>query len=83
MDMKKISLAIIVIAALISVVLAAGKEHAPKAAAAPKDAAAARAPTATKDAAPGPASGAASATLSVVGSLAGASLLSFFGFYLQ
>ncbi|BFG38166.1 hypothetical protein CerSpe_244400 [Prunus speciosa] len=70
MDMKKISIAIIVIGALMSVVLAAEKKESPKAAS-------------PKAAAPAPASGATSTTFSVVGSLAGAFIFTFFGYYLQ
>ncbi|KAM1197343.1 hypothetical protein ACFX13_009046 [Malus domestica] len=75
MDMKKIALAIIVIAALMSVVLAA--KDAPKSAAAP-------APSKGKDTASAPKpSSADSITLTVVGSLAGVFLSLFFGYYLQ
>ncbi|CAL9025842.1 unnamed protein product [Prunus brigantina] len=108
MEMKKISLAIIVVAAFMSVVLAADLPKDPLAAAAaaagvgaatPKASAApvgsagtttssAASPTPssatgtpTSAHAPSP-SGAASA-MPVVGSLAGAFLMSFFGYYLQ
>ncbi|ONH95403.1 hypothetical protein PRUPE_7G068400 [Prunus persica] len=70
MDMKKISIAIIFIAALMGVVLAAEKKESPKAAA-------------PKAATPAPASGATATTFSVVGSLVGALIFAFFGYYLQ
>ncbi|CAB4286767.1 unnamed protein product [Prunus armeniaca] len=101
MEMKKISLAIIVVAAFVSVVLAADLPKdplaaaaaargvgaaTPKASAAPVGSAASPTPssatgTPTSAHAPSP-SGAASA-MPVVGSLAGAFLMSFFGYYLQ
>ncbi|BFG38169.1 hypothetical protein CerSpe_244430 [Prunus speciosa] len=101
MEMKKISLAIIVVAAFVSVVLAADHPKdplaaaaaavgvgaaTPKASAAPVGSAASPTPssltgTPTSAHAPSP-SGAASA-MPIVGSFAGAFLMSFFGYYLQ
>ncbi|KAM1079475.1 hypothetical protein ACFX13_014544 [Malus domestica] len=83
MDMKKITIAIIVVAALMSVVLEAKKDkhgaHSPKGSPAH-----APAPSKEKDSAPAPTpSSTDSITLSVVGSLAGVFLSSFFGYYLQ
>ncbi|KAB2608178.1 repressed By RIM101 protein 1-like [Pyrus ussuriensis x Pyrus communis] len=85
MDMKKITIAIIVVAALMSVVLEAKKDkhgaHSPKGSPAP---APAPAPSREKDSAPAPTpSSTDSITLSVAGSLAGVFLSSFFGYYLQ
>ncbi|KAM1079471.1 hypothetical protein ACFX13_014540 [Malus domestica] len=92
MEMKKISLAIIVVAALLSVVLAADKPKDPVAAAAtpkasataPVGSAATTTSTASSpDSAHAPAPSGATSTMPLVGSLAGAFLVSFFGYYLQ
>ncbi|TYJ50510.1 hypothetical protein E1A91_A01G212000v1 [Gossypium mustelinum] len=70
MDMKKISCAVIVAAASMSEVLAAGA--APAAAAASASASA-----------PGPDSSVAISTMPVIESLVGATLVSFFAYFLQ
>ncbi|KAK8490205.1 hypothetical protein V6N13_126057 [Hibiscus sabdariffa] len=76
MDMKKISCAVIFAAASMSTVMAAsGPAVAP--ATAPGSA-----PSPGSVAAPGPDIGVATTTLPVLGSLVGASLVSFFAYYL-
>lgn len=74
MEMKKIACAVLFAAASLSAVLADHHHH--KSSPAPAPAQAATAP------APGPSSG-ASAGLPVVGSLVGASLVSFVAYYLH
>ncbi|GMJ02318.1 hypothetical protein like AT2G41905 [Hibiscus trionum] len=74
MDMKKISCAVVFAAASMSTVMAAGS---PAPAPAPG-----LAPTAGSAPAPGPDSGIATSTLPVLGSLVGASLVSFFAYYM-
>ncbi|TYH32113.1 hypothetical protein ES288_A01G225500v1, partial [Gossypium darwinii] len=76
MDMKKISCAVIVaVAASMSEVMAAGAPS-PAPASAPGAASASAA-------APGPDSSVAISTMPVLGSLVGATLVSFFAYYLQ
>ncbi|GMI64744.1 hypothetical protein like AT2G41905 [Hibiscus trionum] len=79
MDMKNISCAVIVAAASMSAVMAAdGPASAPGLGPAPGSASAPGfGPS------PGPDSGVATATLPVLGSLVGASLVSFFAYFLQ
>ncbi|KAK8609238.1 hypothetical protein V6N13_025560 [Hibiscus sabdariffa] len=79
MDMKKISCAIIVAAASMSTVMAASSP-APAPASVPS-----LSPSLSPESAlvPGPDSSFATATLPVLGSLIGASLVSFFASYLQ
>lgn len=76
MEMKKIACAVLFAAASLSAVLADHHHHKSSPAPAPAQAATAPAP------APGPSSG-ASAGLPVVGSLVGASLVSFVAYYLH
>ncbi|KAK8705316.1 hypothetical protein V6N13_048920 [Hibiscus sabdariffa] len=79
MDMKKISCVVIVAAASMSAVMAAdGPASAPGLAPAPGSAS-----TPGLGPVPGPDTGVATATLPVLGSLVGASLVSFFAYYLQ
>ncbi|TYG84308.1 hypothetical protein ES288_D01G239200v1, partial [Gossypium darwinii] len=80
MDMKKISCAVIVaVAASMSEVMAAGAPS-PAPASAPG---AASASASASAAAPGPDSSVAISTMPVLGSLVGATLVSFFAYYLQ
>ncbi|XP_012468034.1 arabinogalactan protein 23 [Gossypium raimondii] len=78
MDMKKISCAVIVAAASMSGVLAAGAAPAPSPASAPAAAAASASASA-----PGPDSSVAISTMPVIESLVGATLVSFFAYFLQ
>ncbi|MBA0551277.1 hypothetical protein Golob_022170 [Gossypium lobatum] len=78
MDMKKISCAVIVAAASMSGVLAAGAAPAPSPASAPAAAAAAASASAS---APGPDSSVAISTMPVIESLVGATLVSFFAYF--
>ncbi|MFQ6623105.1 hypothetical protein Gotur_002890 [Gossypium turneri] len=78
MDMKKISCAVIVAAASMSAVLAADSAPAPAPASAPGAASAS-----ASAAAPGPDSSVATSTMPVLVSLVGATLVSFFSYYLQ
>ncbi|KAE8697769.1 Detected protein of confused Function [Hibiscus syriacus] len=72
MNMKKISCAVIVAASMSAVIAADGPASAPGSAS-----------SLGSGPAPGPASSAAIATLPVLGSLVGATLVSFFSYYLQ
>ncbi|TYG84307.1 hypothetical protein ES288_D01G239100v1 [Gossypium darwinii] len=78
MDMKKISCAVIVAAASMNAVLAADSAPAPAPASAPGAASAS-----ASAAAPGPDSNVATSTMPVLVSLVGATLVSFFSYYLQ
>ncbi|KAJ9181126.1 hypothetical protein P3X46_009290 [Hevea brasiliensis] len=78
MDMKKISFAVLIVAASMSAALTAHAAEAPATSAA----SAASGPAASGPSAPSPASGAAE-TSPFVGSLIGAFLLSFLAYYMQ
>ncbi|KAL6141457.1 hypothetical protein ACLB2K_059745 [Fragaria x ananassa] len=86
MDMKKITVVVLVIAALMSLVVTA-KDSAKTPAAAPKGAkpplASATPAGAPKDAHAPKASGAAPTTLSIAGSFFNSFLVSFFAYYMQ